>query len=378
MEDVSTPQNHPTKPPRITEGFRGGPRIAVRLVRPRMDVRTRAVPRPWTDSPIGRTAALTAVVLFGVLTLLVVTSLKALLNVDATVTGTLHAYAITHTGFTRAMQAVSDIGSGVTWWIVLAGVSAWLAWNRRARLSLFVIATGVGGSLINALIKSAVNRARPTFPDPVSLAAGRSFPSGHTQGAVVGCGILLIVFLPRVIPAVRIGVVAAAAIVVGLIGFSRVALGVHYPSDVVGGVLVGLAWLYVMATAFQVGPGAAARRDYDDQMGVGRGSDAERSFAALADDLLADPDVTEGTGFGSNPGLRVHRKIFAMLVQGQLVVKLPPSRCAQLRDDGDAAAFDAGKGRPMREWIAVGADSMGRWPDLAAEALGYVRSTIAR
>ena len=365
MEDVSTPQNHPTKPLRD-------------FVRPRMDERMRAVPRPWTDSPIGRSAALTAVALFGVLTLLFVTSPKALLNVDASVTGALHAYAITHTGFTRAMQAVSDIGSGVTWWIVLAGVSAWLAWNRRARLSLFVIATGVGGSLINALIKSAVNRARPTFPDPVSLAAGRSFPSGHTQSAVVGCGILLIVFLPRMIPAVRTGVVAAAAIVVGLIGFSRVALGVHYPSDVVGGVLVGLAWLYVMATAFQVGPGAAARRDYDDHMGVGRGSDAERSFAVLADDLLADPNVTEGTGFGSNPGLRVHRKIFAMLVQGQLVVKLPASRCAQLRDDGDAAAFDAGKGRPMREWIAVGADSMGRWPDLAAEALGYVRSTTAR
>jgi membrane-associated phospholipid phosphatase len=66
-----------------------------------------------------------------------------------------------------------------------------------ARLSLFVIATGVGGSLINVLIKSAVNRARPTFPDPVSLAAGRSFPSGHTQSAVVGCGILLIVFSHR-------------------------------------------------------------------------------------------------------------------------------------------------------------------------------------
>ena len=135
-----------------------------------------------------------------------------------------------------------------------------------------------------------------------------------------------------------------------------------------------------MAAAFRVGPGDAPRRDYHDQMGAaGGGSDADESFAVLANDLLAHhPEVTEGTGFGSNPGLRVHRKIFAMLLRGQLVVKLPVSRCAQLRDDGDAAAFDAGKGRPMREWIAVSDDSMARWPDLAVEALGYVRSTVAR
>lgn len=134
----------------------------------------------------------------------------------------------------------------------------------------------------------------------------------------------------------------------------------------------------MLATAFQVGPRAAAQRDYHDRMGVSRGSDAEQSFAVLADDLLADPDVTEGTGFGSNPGLRVHRKIFAMLVGGQLVVKLPAARCTQLCDDGEAAAFDAGKGRPMREWIAVSEDAKASWPDLAAEALGYVRSAAAR
>jgi TfoX/Sxy family transcriptional regulator of competence genes len=147
----------------------------------------------------------------------------------------------------------------------------------------------------------------------------------------------------------------------------------------VGGVSVGLCWLFATAAAFRVGPGAAPGRDYHDRMGAaGGGSDADESFAVLANDLLGRPEVTEGTGFGSNPGLRVHRKIFAMLVRGQLVVKLPASRCAQLRDDGDASAFDAGKGRPMREWIAVSDDSVARWPDLAVEALGYVRSTVAR
>ena len=341
------------------------------------DVTTRAVARPWTGRPKGRTAALTAFALFGVLTLLAVTSSKALLNLDLTVTGPLHDYAVTHAGFTQTMQAVSDAGSGRTWGIALTVVTLWLAWNRQGRLSLFVIATGVGGAVINVLIKSAVNRARPTFPDPVSSAAGRSFPSGHTQSALVACGILLIILLPLVIPAVRRWLVAGAGIVVALIGFSRVALGVHYLSDVVGGILLGLSWLYIMAVTFRVWPGAGVPRRYDDQVTVGRDSGAEQSFAVLADGLLADPDVTEGTGFGSNPGLRVHRKIFAMLVRGQLVVKLPASRCAQLREDGAASAFDAGKDRPMREWVAVSADSIARWPDLAAEALGYVRSTAA-
>jgi len=91
----------------------------------------------------------------------------------------------------------------------------------------------------------------------------------------------------------------------------------------------------------------------------------------ISDELLAEPDVEEGTGFGSKPGLRVGGKIFAMEIDGRLVVKLPAERCAELVDAGGAELFVIGK-RQMREWVAVepGAHD---WDVLAREALGFVR-----
>jgi len=94
-------------------------------------------------------------------------------------------------------------------------------------------------------------------------------------------------------------------------------------------------------------------------------------FDAIASDLLAEPGVDEGTGFGSRPGLRVGGKIFAMHIDGRLVVKLPAERAGALIDAGGAEAFVIGR-RRMREWVAVepGAHD---WPALAREALGFVR-----
>ena len=99
---------------------------------------------------------------------------------------------------------------------------------------------------------------------------------------------------------------------------------------------------------------------------------AEATFAAIATRLLREPDVTEGTGFGSNAGLRVGGKIFAMLVREELVVELSADRCAELVADGVARPFDSGNGRPMREWITVGRHEP-EWPSLADEALTFVR-----
>jgi membrane-associated phospholipid phosphatase len=86
--------------------------------------------------------------------------------------------------------------------------------------------------------------------DPVAHAGGNSFPSGHAQAAVVCYGVLLLVFMPALSRAWRRVAVTVAVLMVLGIGFSRVALGVHYVSDVVAGYVLGAAWLVAMTATF--------------------------------------------------------------------------------------------------------------------------------
>jgi hypothetical protein len=106
------------------------------------------------------------------------------------------------------------------------------------------------------------------------------------------------------------------------------------------------------------------------------GVDAESRFAALVAAFaglpgVAPPDPTGSRGFGSD-ALKVDGAIFAMCVQGALVLKLPRDRVAALVAEGTCRPFDSGKGRPMREWATVTDPARDR--DLAAEALDFVQS----
>src|SRR5262245_11789119 len=98
----------------------------------------------------------------------------------------------------------------------------------------------------------------------------------------------------------------------------------------------------------------------------------EQIWAPIAKAELARRGVSSGTGFGQNEGLRIGGKIFAMLVRGELVVKLPRDRVDELVDAGVAVRFDAGKGRPMKEWASVGTGASRRGRGLVQEARAFV------
>ena len=95
-------------------------------------------------------------------------------------------------------------------------------------------------------------------------------------------------------------------------------------------------------------------------------------FAAAVAPFDGDPRVTDGTGFGGSPGRRVDGRIFGMLVRDGLVVKLPAARVTALVEAGQAAWFDPGKGRPMREWASIPAGSPADWAALVEEAVAFV------
>jgi hypothetical protein len=100
----------------------------------------------------------------------------------------------------------------------------------------------------------------------------------------------------------------------------------------------------------------------------------ESRYEALVEELTRRPSVThvERGGFGSRGQLKAGGRIFAMLVRGELVVKLPRARVDELVSRGQGRFFDAGKGRPMREWFALSAASRKPWLPLAEEALDFV------
>jgi membrane-associated phospholipid phosphatase len=118
--------------------------------------------------------------------------------------------------------------------------------STRAKL---LLGATTGAGLLTTSLKSAIDRRRPVVPLPVRHASGGSFPSSHALTSVVVIGVGAAIVPAR--PAVRRVIVGAGAVTVVGVGISRLALGVHYLSDVIAGWSLGVAWSLVVLRAFR-------------------------------------------------------------------------------------------------------------------------------
>ena len=131
-------------------------------------------------------------------------------------------------------------------------MALYLLWRRRWYELLILLLAVPGGMLLNTLLKIAFHRHRPSFSDPIVSLTSYSFPSGHTMAATVLCGVLA-AFAVKHLHGWRWRLLAVilAVLMVFLIGFSRMYLGAHYLSDVLGASAEGLAWLALSLTAVE-------------------------------------------------------------------------------------------------------------------------------
>lgn len=146
--------------------------------------------------------------------------------------------------------ATSLGGTATLLWLTGIGV-VWLLVRHQPWVAAYVAVTALGAMVLGVVVKELVGRLRPVVDLPVSSAPGPGFPSGHALGSLVSYGVLVLVFLPVVRRSRRWMLLTAAALLVVLIGTTRIALGAHYPTDVLGGWLLGALWLALTAAAFQ-------------------------------------------------------------------------------------------------------------------------------
>ncbi|GAA0721291.1 hypothetical protein GCM10010199_27640 [Dactylosporangium roseum] len=193
-----------------------------------------------------------AALLFSLLVIAVRVRWVPLESVDRGIAERLNAAIAPSDLHTAIMGGISRLGSfGVLFWLIAIGVTL-VAVRKQYKLAAFLVVTAAGGLVLDPTLKIAVGRLRPVVEQPIAHGGGNSFPSGHSLNSLICYGALLLVFLPALRPRWRRAALIGVGALVVLVGFSRLALGVHFLSDVIGAWSLGIAWLLVCTTAFEL------------------------------------------------------------------------------------------------------------------------------
>ena len=178
---------------------------------------------------------------------------KALTELDRRIGLDLQAHREREPEFRHTMIVFTEIGSPEAMTMLTVLVALALMLRRRRLRTLVWLFAMIGTALLNVGLKHAFNRPRPDWRDPMIDEQTSSFPSGHSMGAVIAFGLLTyFILLALYDRRERIAVVIVATVVALVIGFSRIYLGAHYFSDVVGGFAFGGAWLSVCISGAEV------------------------------------------------------------------------------------------------------------------------------
>jgi len=166
---------------------------------------------------------------------------------DVEISNTIHAHATR--SVTIAMLIITNLHSTVTVGIFASAITIYFLRRRLKDWALTFALSVYGGLVLNVMLKDIFQRARPHFDDPIVTLTSYSFPSGHTIVATTFYGALCAFVVSRVHGwAWRVLAIVVALFMIALVGFTRIYLGAHYLSDVLGAMTEGVFWLSLCLT----------------------------------------------------------------------------------------------------------------------------------
>ncbi|MFJ8185453.1 phosphatase PAP2 family protein [Streptomyces sp. NPDC096105] len=204
-----------------------------------------APPTPPGSRAPARSAAAPAAVLAAasaLLLALVAAEWRPLLDLDGGISRTTHRWAVAEDGLTRAARVLTDwVWDPWTMRLLCAVVVVLLLRRPATRWTAgWLVVVVALGTAVQQGLKAALGRERPVWSDPVDTAQYAAFPSGHAMTATVVLGLLLWVLRRRRPgPALWRTALVVAVVSVAGVGLTRIWLGVHWPTDVLGGWLLG-------------------------------------------------------------------------------------------------------------------------------------------
>jgi undecaprenyl-diphosphatase len=224
----------------------------VRTAHPTPEVPTRSL----TGRALG--TVLAAAVVVALLGWAVAAGWSPLLRVDRSVSAALYAGNDRSMLVEALLQVTTAPGLSAVRGVVFLALLGWLVLRRAWWTGAWVFTTFALIGPLTSVLKELVGRQRPQFARGGAGYETLSYPSGHASGVATLVTVLLLLAWPLLAPAARRAWLAAGVALVLLVGLTRIWLGVHYLSDVVGGWALGLGWSLLLAVAFGALPGGRA------------------------------------------------------------------------------------------------------------------------